>query len=111
MQVVERWNAALADSRPSLQSGGNGRRPYRGRMRHVVPTPAGGRLNPTRKGFTLAPSCTDSFRPSISRAWDDAMAEVECEDLTAAEFAVLAAIVEIHESGRLGSLDALCRKA
>ena len=27
---------------------------------------------------------------------------VECEDLTAAEFAVLAAIVEINESGQLG---------
>ncbi len=38
------------------------------------------------------------------------MAEVECEDLTATEFAVLAAIVEINESGGLGSLDALCRK-
>jgi hypothetical protein len=38
------------------------------------------------------------------------MAEVECEDLTAAEFAVLAAIVEINESGQLGLLDALCRK-
>src|SRR5215831_911425 len=39
-----------------------------------------------------------------------AMAEVEDELLTAAEFAVLAAIVEINESGQLGLLDALCRK-
>jgi hypothetical protein len=38
------------------------------------------------------------------------MAEVECEDLTATEFAVLAPIVEINESGQLGSSDALCRK-
>lgn len=38
------------------------------------------------------------------------MAEVEDELLTAAEFAVLAAIVEINESGRLSFLDALCRK-
>jgi predicted transcriptional regulator len=38
------------------------------------------------------------------------LAEVECEDLTAAEFAVLAAIVEIHESGQLSFLDTLCRK-
>ena len=38
------------------------------------------------------------------------MAEVEDGLLTAAEFAVLAAIVEINESGRLSFLDALCRK-
>ncbi len=38
------------------------------------------------------------------------MAEGECEDLTTAEFAVLAAIVEINESGQLSFLDALCRK-
>ena len=37
------------------------------------------------------------------------MAEVEV-DLTAAEIAVLAAIVEINQSGRLNFLDALCRK-
>jgi len=37
------------------------------------------------------------------------MAEVE-GDLTAAEFAVLGAIYDISESGRLGFLDALCRK-
>ena len=38
------------------------------------------------------------------------MAEVEREDLTAAEFAMLAAVVEMNGSGRLGLLDALCRK-
>jgi hypothetical protein len=38
------------------------------------------------------------------------MAEVEREDLNAAELAVLVAIGEINETGRLGFLDALCRK-